>query len=292
MSENIQSQHLSLLIHLLDDPDQEVYEEVSREILNAGIQAVDVLENAWLGVTNELQRSRIEDLIHNIQFQLVYDNFEAWCEDGATDLMEGYLIASGLKYPNIDETHVLKELDILTRSVWIELNENTTSIEKIKILNHVFFEIYKVGGELNDINQPDSFFLNNLVQTWRGNAVSVGILYLIIAQKLSLPVRGVDLPGNFIACYTHDKDDLSIGYVPLHPAKFYINPMAGGAIFTRKEIDFYIDSAQLTPSQACYNPASNKSIMKRWFKDLLAACLQKGELTTAADIKKMIQLLD
>lgn len=291
MVEIHQNQQLSLLIHLLDDPDQEVYNEVSREIFNVGPTAVDVLEDAWFNSNDELHKKRIEELIHAIQFQVVYTNFEKWCQSGCVDLMQGFLIASGVKYPNLNAETVLHELDLLTRNVWIELNENHTAIEKVKILNHVLFEMYGVGGEITDINHPESFFLNNLVQTWRGNAISIGLLYAIIAEKLQLPIKCVNLPGNFITCYTHEKSEIASDFKHLHPAKFYINPLAGGAIFTHKEITLYLEKALINPDESCFSPASNAEAMYRWFNDLLSACNLRGELSFVGDIKKLIKLL-
>jgi len=285
-------QQISVLIHLLDDPDQEVYEEVSREIKNTGFQAVSYLEEAWLNSTDLLCRSRIENLIHDIQFDTLFNDFSAWISAGCIDLLEGYLIASRLKYPNLNENSILLELNRLTRNVWIELNDNLTPIEKIKVFNHVFFEMYGVGGEVLDIHQPEAYFLNNIVQTWRGNAVSVAMLYVIVAEKLQLPVKCVNLPGNFIACYTHENDEFLSGYLPLSQAKFYINPLAAGAIFTRKEINLYLEKALILPNDACFEPANNKLVMIRWLMDLIEACNEKGELSYIDDARKLAKLLD
>lgn len=292
MAEYNQNQQLSTLIQLLDDPDYEVYNQVSKEILNTGIAALEILENAWLGINNELHRTRIEDLIHDIQFQEVFGDFKKWCQAGAIDLLEGYLIACRLRYPNLIKDSVVSEIEILTRQVWLELNDNLTSVEKVKILNHILFGIHGIGGEYTDSNNPDTYFLNHLVQTRHGNAVSIGILYIIVAQKLELPVYGVDLPGNFIVCYTHPYMEISNDFSPVHQVKFYINPLSGGAIFSRKEITFYLEQANMEAKPSYFNPASNKAILRRWFTDLLAAMQLRGELSITSDIEELLKLLD
>jgi len=284
-------EHLNLLIHLLDDPDQEAYQQVSNEILTLGLPAVELLEKAWFNTSDQLTRQRIEEIVHSIQYDGFYSELEAWKASGSKDLLRGFITVTKFQYPNLDEDKLLSELNRITRSVWIELNDNLTSLEKIKVLNHVIFGINEIGGEITDIHNPDHFFLNNLLQSKHGNAVSIGILYIIIAQKLMLPVKGVDLPGNFIACFTHLPEEFGNDYRPLNEVKFYINPFAKGAVFTKKEILLYLDKADIEPTPDCFRPADNKIVIERWCKDLMQAYLKNGMKEKARELKSFLRIL-
>jgi hypothetical protein len=283
--------HLNLLIHLLDDPDQEAFSQVSNEILTLGLPAVEPLEEAWLNTSDELARQRIEILVHSLQYDNLYNELANWVASGGQDLLRGYMIATKFQYPNLEEEKLLAELNKLTRSVWLELNENLTSMEKVKILNHVLFGIIEIGGDITDIHVPDHYFLNNLLQSKHGNAVSIGMLYIIIAQKLMLPVKGVDLTGNFIACFTHVPSDFEDDYKPVSEVKFYINPFAMGAVFTRKEILLYLEKAGLVPTLNCFKPADNIAILKRWCYDLMKAYIDSGMKEKARELKSFIKIL-
>jgi hypothetical protein len=221
----------------------------------------------------------------------LYHELEAWVEGGGQDLLRGYLIATRFQYPNLEEEKLLADLNKLTRSVWIELNENLTSLEKVKVLNHVLFGIIEIGGEITDIHVPDHYFLNNLLQSKHGNAVSIGILYIIISQKLGLPVKGVDLTGNFIACFTHVPAEFKDDYKPTSEVKFYINPFAMGAVFTRKEILLYLEKAGIVPTLNCFKPADNITVLKRWCYDLMKAYIDSGMKEKAVELKKFIRIL-
>jgi len=284
-------EHLNLLIHLLDDPDQEAFRQVSNEILTLGLPAVEPLEEAWFNTNDRLTRQRIEELVHSIQFDGLYSDLSAWVAGGSKDLLRGFLIISRFRYPNLDEEKLLEQVNKLTRNVWIELNDNLTSLEKIKVLNHVLFAAHKLGGEIGDIHIPEHFFLNNLLQSKRGNAVSVGILYIIIAQRLMLPVKGVDLTGNFIACFTHLPAEFGNDYKPQNEVKFYINPFAGGAVFTRKEIMLYLEKAEMDVIPACFEPADNKTVLQRWCKDLMQAYADNGIKDKARELRTFIRIL-
>jgi len=283
--------HLNLLIHLLDDPDQEAFSQVSNEILTLGLPAVEPLEEAWLNTSDELARQRIEILVHSLQYDNLYNELANWVASGGQDLLRGYMIATKFQYPNLEEEKLLVELNKLTRSVWLELNENLTSMEKVKILNHVLFGIIEIGGDITDIHVPDHYFLNNLLQSKHGNAVSIGMLYIIVAQKLILPVKGVDLTGNFIACFTHVPSDFEDDYKPVSEVKFYINPFAMGAVFTRKEILLYLEKAGLVPTLNCFKPADNIAILKRWCYDLMKAYIDSGMKEKARELKSFIKIL-
>jgi len=291
MPESFDMEHLSLLIHLLDDPDQEAFQQVSNEILTLGLPAVEPLEEAWFNTNDNLTRKRIEDLVHSLQYDSLHTELEIWVASGGQDLLRGYMIATRFQYPNLEEEKLLVDLNKLTRSVWLELNDNLTSLEKIKVLNHVLFGSYEIGGEINDIHVPDHYFLNNLLHSRHGNAVSIGILYIIIAQKLMLPVKGVDLTGNFIACFTHVPDEFKGDYKPTNEVKFYINPFAMGAVFTRKEILLYLEKAGIVPTLNCFKPADNITVLKRWCYDLLQAYIDSGMKEKARELKSFIRIL-
>ncbi len=284
--------HLNTLIRLLDDPDHEAFTQVSNEILTLGMPAVAPLEDAWFQTSDLLTRYRIEEIVHNIQFENLYSEMSVWAASGAHDLLRGFIIATKLQYPNLDEEKVVGDLNKLIRSVWLELNENLTSLEKVKVLNHVLFNVNEINGTVADNNVPDYFFLNTLLQTKHGNALSIGILYIIIAEKLGLPIKGVDLTGNFIACYTHLASDFDKIIKPLSVVKFYINPIAIGAVFTRKEIVLYLEKAGIEPTENCFAPATNSTIMKRWCTYLMQAYSDNGMQAKAKELKSIIGIFN
>ncbi len=283
--------HINLLINLLEDPDQEAYLQVSNEILALGVPAVESLEAAWFSTSDQLIKLRIEEIVHHIQYESLYQELSVWVASGGHDLLRGFLILNSIRYPSLDEEKLLADLNKLTRSIWLELNDHLTSLEKIKVLNHFLFGVHEIGGEVSDIQVPDHYFLSNLLQSKRGNAVSIGILYIIIAQKLQLPVKGVDLTGNFIACYTHVPEDFENDYKPVNEVKFYINPFAQGAVFTRKEITLYLEKAGIEATDRCFKPADNIILLRRWCYDLAQAYSTSGMPLKARELKPFSRIL-
>ncbi|MBA2761757.1 MAG: hypothetical protein H0U39_07320, partial [Segetibacter sp.] len=61
-----ENKEISALFHLIDDPDQEVFDTVSERIVSLGRAIIPNLENLWENTISEEVQSRIEMLIHKL----------------------------------------------------------------------------------------------------------------------------------------------------------------------------------------------------------------------------------
>mgnify|MGYP006209865135 FL=1 len=55
------------MISLLDDPDQDIFKQVSKELISLGNEVVPMLEEAWETSFDPVMQERIENIIHKIQ---------------------------------------------------------------------------------------------------------------------------------------------------------------------------------------------------------------------------------
>ena len=117
---------LSALIHLLDDPDEGVFSQVRFKILELGEDIIPNLENAWeSNIFGILFQNRIEQLIHDIQFEALIKQILLWKEAGAASLLDGVLLINRYQYPDFDQEAVLKTLEQIQQDIWLELNWNS-----------------------------------------------------------------------------------------------------------------------------------------------------------------------
>lgn len=144
-----------------------------------------------------------------------------------------------------------------------------TPLEKVKVINHVIYDINKFGANTTNIQSPDNFYLKQLLESRKGNPLSLGMLYLMVARSLKIPVYGVDLPRHFVLAYV---DQEFVGHEHFSPedhVAFYLNPFNKGAVFTRNEISLYLKQMKLEPNDAFYSPCSNVSIIRRMINGLI-----------------------
>ena len=71
-------------------------------------------------------------------------------------------------------------------------------LERLRALNQFFFVDLDFGGNVNDYYAPDNSYLHQVLRTRRGIPISLGVLWMELAQGIGLHVRGVAFPGHFM----------------------------------------------------------------------------------------------
>ena len=260
---------IEALISLLDDPDESVFNEIRGKLLSMGNEVIPALEHAWENSFDSLIQQRIENIIHKIQFSSVLLRLKEWAKPENQNLLEGAMIIARYQYPDLDESRILKRIDQIKQDVWLELNNNLTALEKVRVINHIIFDVHGFSGNTANYHAPQNSYINNVLESKKGNPLSLCILYTIIAQDLSIPIHGVNLPEHFVLAYVDDHDLLPFTGEDSDKVLFYINPFSRGAVFGKKEIDAFLKQLKLKPHNSHYEPCSNVDIIKRLLRNLI-----------------------
>lgn len=250
---------IDALIRLLEDPDEQVYENVSERLKFYGSEIVPVLENAWETHFEPEIQNRIEDIIHGIQFDDIKIQFQDYLDTEPDNLLKGALLLARYRYPDLDETEVLGQIEKIKRAIWLELNYDLTPFEQINVINRVFFGFHQFKAEHYNHFDPKAFFLPQMLEAKRGSSILLGILYMIIVQDLNIPVYGVPIPLNFSMAYCLGAIDEEEG---AEQVQFYINLLNGGQMFSEKEINEYIKKVGLKQDSIHFRPIGNKKTVK------------------------------
>src|SRR3546814_7022336 len=96
------------LIKLLDDPDAEVFQHVEQKLIMMGPEVIDRLETVWGQSFDVMLQTRIENLVHKIQFEDVLQELELWKLSGSFDLLQGLIIAR--KSTRLNSSHYCSSL--------------------------------------------------------------------------------------------------------------------------------------------------------------------------------------
>jgi len=284
--------NISSQIKLLDDPDESIYQSVKSNLLSYGVKIVPQLEKAWENSFNEIIQVRIEEIIKNIQFTDVKNLLHDWVNTGSKDISYGSFIIAKYQYPDLAWETISNQIEDIKNKVWLELNDNLTALEKIKILNHIFFEVYQFSPNNTNFHSPQNAYYNMLFETKKGNPVSLGILYMTLAQRLGLPVFGVNLPKNFILCYVDNVSSfLAFGDSIDNNVLFYINPFNKGAVFGRKEIDYFLIQQKLENNKNYYAPCSNTKIVERLIANLIISYEKLGYTDKMKELSELFSII-
>ena len=290
MKESSQHNELSALISLLDDPNEMVYGQIRERLVFYGPEAIPLLESAWDNSFDNMLQVRIENVIHSIQFNHLIDELNEWKNNNQYDLISGFFLISKYQYPDLQEKKIRDELELIKRDIWLELNSSLTALEKVKVINHIIFEIHGFSGNKTNIDSPPNFFLNTLLESKKGNHLSLGILYVIIAQKLGIPIFGVDLPQHFVLSYVDEIHEEKYAIADENEVLFYINPFNKGAVFTKKEIDVFVKHMKIKSQRSFYKPCSNRQILIRLIEGLKLSFANLGHSEKVEELTTLINI--
>ena len=288
----VSEKEFKALITLLDDNDNEVYSHVSDKLFSLGVEGIPLLESAWETSENQVIQTRLEDLINKIQFSNVKDRLIKWIDKGGEDLLEGALLVSKFQYPDLDEFKVTQKVESISKNVWIELNPALSPLEEAHVINHVFFQLHGFFGHQTAQLDADLGYLNNLLDSKKGNSLSLSILYLILAQKNDLPIYGVNLPYHFIMAYSrkHLTDEELAANDQEKSVMFYINPLNKGIAFSRSEITHYLEQMKVKTHSKFFSPCNNLEIIKTLIYNQLSCYDQNGNADKAHQLKELFDL--
>ena len=284
---------ISSLIQLLDDPDELVYSHVKIQIMSIGEGAFPNLEEAWeSNLFGVLFQNRIEELIHEIQFDAVAKSLNEWAHAKGASLLDGVMIINRYQYPDFDQEKMLKTLEQIQQDIWLELNTNLTAFEQVKVINHILFQIYGFSGNTLDYHSPKNSFLSEVLETKKGNPLSLSLIYSIISQNLDLPIYGVNLPHHFILAYLDRFSLYKTNNIFETDVLFYVNPFSKGTVFSKKEIDYFLEQLKLDPEDSFFKPATNVSIIRRALSNLENSYTKLGNDDRVKEIKHLISQLE
>ncbi|HZJ74680.1 MAG TPA: transglutaminase-like domain-containing protein [Perlabentimonas sp.] len=279
------------LVALLDDPDAEVYNTISSKLVDEGVHLVPLLENAWEKADDNLLKSRVEDVLHRIQFKTALDGLTRWVEEGCIDLLEGVVYVTQYQYPDVDYSVIDNFIDKVKQKVWLELNETLSALEKIKVLNHILYDSFGFRGNIDNFFSPNNNFINQLIETKKGGPVLMSLFYSLVAQRLGMPVFSVSLPRNFLVAYQNRHHSAASDNPNDKFILFYINPFNQGAVLGHKDIEQFLLQNNIDSKDEYFLPCDNRIAILQLLGSLLIAYKKVGQDEKIDDIKAFLQAL-
>jgi regulator of sirC expression with transglutaminase-like and TPR domain len=285
---------VNALISLIEDPDEMIYLQVRNELKTYGEQIIPHLEYYWeLNDFGPLFQSRLEELISSIQYDSVYQRLKAWKISEDQDLLEGALIINRYAYPGSDEEELRRKISRIRQDIWLELNDNLTAVEVVRVFNHMLFKVHGFEGDRDHYDQPQNSFLSDLIGTKRGNPLSLSVLYAHLAKSLDIPIYGVNLPSHFILCYLDYDPEIKEWGITEEDADvlFYVNPFSEGTMLMKEEIDEFLVNQGLPQEERFYRPCSNQDMISRMLNNLIHSYISRNDEEKVSELRTLQSIL-
>lgn len=276
----IDQNELKALVSLLDDEDSEVFRHVHNKLSSFGHSVIPFLEKELGEREHPLIQERIKDLIQNMNYDNILNRFRNWLHSEDQDLLKAMWIIASYQYPGLSFESIHKEIEQIYYEVWLEFRYDMHPFDQIKVLNSIFFKKLNFRANTKDFHAYENSMINKVLKKRTGNPISLCIVYMLVANKLKLPVYGVNLPNLFILTYKNKE------------VQFYINAFNKGLIFSKADIDNYIKQLKIDVKDEFYEPCSNLDIVKRILNNLLIAFEKQNAPDKISDINKIIEVLE
>lgn len=285
--------HIQSLIQLIDDPDELVFNQVRQELLKCGPSAIPFLEQSWeYDIYGLVFQTRIESILQDIHFNETKESIHKWSKSSEKNLIEGALILAKFQYPGLNENLVYDYLSQLKKDIWLELNDELTAFEKVKIFNKVFFELHSFHGDSQNYYSPVNSYINTVIESKKGNPLSLGIIYSHLAQLLDIPIYGVNLPNHFVLAYIDvNHTNYLIEEKSEFGVLFYINVFSKGAILNERDIKEFLAELHIDEKREYFEPCSNTAVLERMIVNLIHSFQQVGNKDKINELKELRAIL-
>jgi len=283
MTEN-GDKELEALISLLEDPDMLVFDNVSNRLIELGEDVVSPLEKRWEITLRPDLQERIENVIRKIQYNTLERGMDGWKSGGGTDLLFGAYLVARFQYPELLYDALNEKIEKIKKDIWLELNNDLTALEKVKVINYFFYDIHKFDKSLKKAHTPQLYLVNHVIDTCKGSPVMLGLIYAELARRLNLPIYGVNLPRNFVLCYydpEYHEDPNNI--------LFYINPSDKGTVLGLKELKHFLRHLKIEEKEFYYTPCSGTDVIERLIINLQYAYEKSGQPEKAQSLKNLLR---
>ncbi len=284
------TKEINALFQLLDDPDNEVFEMVSNKIIHFGKDIIPNLEKFWENNIDNTVQERIETIIHKVNFNDSYQKIKTWALSKDPTLIDGAFLMSQYRFPYLKEITFHNNLHKLYKECWLEINPYLTALEQVTIINSVIFSLNKFQGNPLEINTPNHFFVSEVLESKKGNAFSLGIIYQILCDMLDVPVFAIKLPGQNILAYIENYTDYIFSDKLIKPKiQFYIDPNTG-EMYSQNDINVYLKKYNFKVDENAFLPYDPQEIIFNTLAPLQLIYQELNKNLEADDINTLLEI--
>ncbi|MCL2413986.1 MAG: transglutaminase-like domain-containing protein [Bacteroidales bacterium] len=283
---------ISALIKLIDDPDEQVFWQIKNEILSMGSIVIPSLESALISASDGNFIERVNEILSEIQNESLYQNFENWLKSEEQDLLELMILVEQIRDFNFSRQSIIEPVAQIKMDIWLELNENQTILEQIKIVDRIFYTKHNFEADEREPYELPNYFISNLLKNKKGNDTTLGLLYLYLVRSQNISFWGVKLLSNFILAYTNSLENKTIDDVLfyLNPYKVHEVPYKNAAKFSRPNLQDFFANAGVELNIADITPCSNVDIARRWLWFIQQAYIRKNNEEKTDLLNKLLKL--
>ena len=206
-------------------------------------------------------------------------------QDASFPLFEAALSLELDEDPHLDLVAATAELDMLGAKLQKRVTEDTSSIARLRILNHYFYRELAFGGNVNNYYDPDNSYLHRVIANRRGIPISLAVIYIELASQIGLEVKGISFPGHFLM------------KLPVQTGEIIIDPFNGTSL-SREELEERLEPYLVEhtdepdmPLASYLQPAPPRDIIARMLRNLKSLFHDQGRWHNLLPVQRRLVIL-
>lgn len=199
------------------------------------------------------------------------------------DLTEASLIIALEEYPSIDVERYLRQIEEWSDAIRDRIEGSRDTERIVDAINRLLYEQEGFHGEADDLYDPKTTFLNEVLDRHAGLPLSLSIVYIELSRRLGLEMSGVALPGRFLVKLSGPLGDI------------LIDPFDDGRVLTTAECQSIIDQTYgggVRLREHHLRGVSKREIVQRLLAHLKSLYLAHDNLEGAAGAVDRMLILD
>lgn len=278
---------INALIFLLSDQDQRIARQIHHQIMNMGPEALPFLRHAReripLGLTRGCRDHLLAQRLHAVIADLVHADIEQqWITLLApspqdVDLEIGAFLIAQAGDPHADMAPWRQCLDDMAATLTHLVAPSHSPRHNVLAINEYLFQTLQFRGNTRDYYDPDNSFLHRVLARRVGIPISLSVLYLLLSQRLNVPVIGVGVPGHFL--------------VRLQTEPLFIDCFNRGKLLTERDCARVFRNSGVAFDHRHVVPCSHDRILARMLRNLIAICDNRHETAERQRWNRLLTLL-
>jgi hypothetical protein len=271
---------INALIQLLDDPDEQIFTTVRNEIVKLKTAALPHLYSTMYDSPDAFINDRIKNIIDEIELEPQVNALHIWKMQEMPNLFEGLLIINQIVHAQqFDVVQIQQAFDTIQKTIWVELNNYLTPLEKIRIISQTLFNIQKINAQIVDYAEPNHFLIENTLLQKTGNNFSVSLLFLALCQNFDLPIQAIKFPNHIMLAFANNTVAAKNNFSEI---SFFIDPSFGNFL-TKEAVITYFNRIEEELNAEYFTYKTNQQLLYIYIQEL-AKCYK------AADAEKLNEI--
>ncbi|WP_321472938.1 transglutaminase-like domain-containing protein [uncultured Paludibaculum sp.] len=203
-------------------------------------------------------------------------------DEQAMELDAAALELSTLHTGYTDPAPALRQLDEWAGQIEEMLMPGAAGAHFLSAVNRVLFDGAGLRGDAEDYYAAENSCLPLVIERRKGLPITLSVIYLEVARRLSRPVYGVALPAHFVCQYN---DGL---------VRVYVDVFDQGRLLT--EDDCLEKLSELTARPGLretvqFTPCEKRSIVARMLRNLWSSYRRAGDNARASQVEYWLRLV-